>query len=326
MKIRWGILGAARINRALIPAIQQSAQGELVGIAARDETRARDQAAQYHIPRVFADYDALLASPDIDAVYNPLPNGLHAEWTIRALNAGKHVLCEKPFAANLLEVDAMIAAAQKNDRRLMEAFMWRFHPQVVQAKRLLDDGAIGSLKLIRVTFHFFLDRPYDIRIDPNLAGGALMDVGCYGVNASRLFAGTEPLAVSAMQDVGPSGVDESFTALLEFPNGVLATIDCGFRAHFNQLVVVSGTDGRIEILAPFLPGAERDSVVVWQRGEQTDVIKIAATNHYLIMVNHFNDCIQTSRMPDYSLDNARGQMRTIDALYESARTGARVRV
>ncbi|TMM13810.1 MAG: Gfo/Idh/MocA family oxidoreductase [Actinobacteria bacterium] len=225
-RVRWGLLSTARINAAVIPGLKESPLSELVAVASRTEQRAGAYAREWDVPHAHGSYEALLADPDVEVVYISLPNGPHVEWSVRALEAGKHVLCEKPLARHPAEVERAFAAAERNGRLLMEAFMWRHHPQTSRLLELVRGGAIGDVRLIRATFTFTLvDDP--ARIDPALAGGALMDVGCYCVSGSRLLAG-EPVEASARQVVGPTGVDLRLVGTLVFPGDVLAQVDCAY--------------------------------------------------------------------------------------------------
>jgi predicted dehydrogenase len=332
-KLRWGILSTAKIGiRAVIPAIQQSCNGEVVAMASRDATKANETAQSLGIPRAFASYEAMLASPDIDAVYNPLPNSLHKEWTIRAAEHGKHILCEKPFALNAGEVTAMIAAAKQNRVLLMEAFMYRFHPQFARIQDLIATGVIGKLKTIRIAFGFMLNRPNDIRIQKAMGGGALMDVGCYCVNMARLIAGAEPLRVQAsLVWHANKEVDDSFAAVMEFPDDVLAVFDCSFRTDYTEWLQIQGTTGRIDVPRPVKPLLNPAEIFL-RAGEKSDTLvtqtKIAApaANHYQLMVEHFADAVLNGTPLAYPPELDHGNMRVIDALYEAAKTGRAVQV
>ena len=249
--VRWGVLGTANIARLVIPAIQQSHNGRVVATASRDLARAKTFAAELSVPRAVASYDELLNDPEIDAVYIPLPNSLHKPWTIRAAQQGKHVLCEKPLALTASECDEMIEACDAARIILMEAFMYRFHPQIHKVRGLIAQGSIGKVRLIRAAFSYILADPGDIRRVKELGGGALMDVGCYCVNMARLMIGTEPAEVQAMADFGTgSAVDETFVGLMRFPGGELALFDCSFGYPFRQFVEIVGTEGVIEMPAP----------------------------------------------------------------------------
>ena len=225
-------MSTARINAAVIPGLKESPESELVAVASRTDERAAEYAREWDIPHAHGSYEALLADPDVDAVYISLPNGPHVEWSIRALEAGKHVLCEKPLTRHPADVERAFDAADRAERLLMEAFMWRHHPQTHRLAELVHGGAIGELRLVRATFSSPIGAE-DVRFDPALAGGALMDVGCYCVSGSRLLAG-EPLEVSARQVLSPSGIDVRLAGTLVFPGDVLAQIDCAFDLPLRQ--------------------------------------------------------------------------------------------
>lgn len=333
-KLRWGILSTAKIGiRAVIPAIQQSSNGIVAAMASRDAQTAQRIAQSLNIPRALGSYDALLDDPEIDAVYIPLPNHLHKEWSIRALARGKHVLCEKPFALNATDVDEMIAAARQYRRVLMEAFMYRFHPQFALAQKLIAEGAIGALKTIRAAFSFNISgRPNDIRLKKEMGGGALMDVGSYCVNMARLIAGAEPTAVHASAVFGAqTQVDETLAAVLHFPKDIVALFDCSFRTDYREWVQVQGEAGRLEIVRPVKPRTRPAEIIVSQ-GETGDAFatpithSAPAANHYQLMVEHFSDCVLNGAALCFPPEDGRANMRVIDALYESARFGRVVQI
>ncbi len=254
-QIKWGLLSTARINRRLIPAIRAAQDAALVAVASRDMARAQAYAAEWNIPRAHGSYQALLDDPEIDAVYIPLPNSLHAEWTVRAAEAGKHVLCEKPLALTPAECDRIIDAARSNGVVAMEAVMYLYHPLLHKTRAIVRAGAVGQVKLVRGSFSFALDRPADVRWDPALGGGALWDVGSYPVSFMRWIAG-EPEQVFGWQTLSQSGVDASFAGLLRFPDGVLGTFDCSFCQPFRVQAEVIGDAGRLVIERPFPITAE----------------------------------------------------------------------
>lgn len=320
--LRWGVLSTANIGRAAVnPAIQASGNGELVAVASRDAARAREFAEAHGIPRSFGSYAELLAEPDIDAVYIPLPNSLHLPWTVKAAEAGKHVLCEKPLALDEAECREMSAAAEANGVRLLEAFMYRFHPRTQRVVELVRDGAVGDLRVIRSTFTFRLTRPDNIRLDPALGGGALMDVGCYCVNVSRTMAGEEPEEVAAVANWTERGVDEEMTGLLRFPGGVTAHFDCALTMERCEVYEVAGTEGHLEVPASFLPGTA-DAPIHHHRGRQgAETEVVGGVDEYREMVEHFAECVLNERSFRYSAEEAALNMRTIDALYRSARNG-----
>jgi predicted dehydrogenase len=323
-KVRWGVLSTANIGRAaVIPAIQASKNGELIAVASRDLARGEAFAAKLGIPKAYGSYEALLEAGDIDAVYIPLPNSLHREWTIRSAEMGKHILCEKPLALNAAECIEMEAVADQHHVKLMEAFMYRFHPRTEKVLDMLRAGALGELRLIHSAFTFRLTRPDNIRLKPELGGGALMDVGCYCVNLSRTAAGAEPVEVQAYANWGRSGVDEQLVGTLRFANELLAQFDCALNLERREEYQLSGTDAFLTVASAFLPG-EEDVVIdeVRSRGEmQQHTIKGA--DEYRLMVEHFADCILQNRAPRYPVSEAAANLRVIEALYHSAHQAGR---
>jgi D-xylose 1-dehydrogenase (NADP+, D-xylono-1,5-lactone-forming) len=320
---RWGLLSTARINRAIIPPIQASDRHELAAVASRDRDRGEAYAREWGIPRVHDSYETLIDDPDIDAIYNPLPNALHAAWTIRAVRAGKHVLCEKPLATTVADVDAIAREAKAAGVVVTEAFMYRHHPQTLRLKALVDERTIGKLRLIRSAFTFPLTRTGDVRWEPALGGGSLWDVGCYPVSIARLLAGAEPQEVFGRSRQGKEDVDEAFTGQITLGE-VVAQFDAGFRAPLRTHLEVVGTDGVITASAPFKPGP--DARLVVSRGEATDVVDVENQPLYIGELDDLADAATLGREPRVTLADSRGNVATIVALYESARTGRPVAV
>jgi predicted dehydrogenase len=319
-KVRWGVLSTANIGRVAVnPAIQASSNGELAAVASREAGRAREFASKGGIPRHYGGYETLLEDPEIDAVYIPLPNSLHRAWTIRAAERGKHVLCEKPLALTPAEGREMRAAAEANGVKLMEAFMYRFHPRTEKVIELVQGGAVGALRMIRSAFTFRLTRPDNIRLQPELGGGALMDVGCYCVNLSRTLAGSEPIAVQAWASWAASGVDNQMAGSLLFEGGVLAQFDCALTMERRELYEVAGTVASLTVPAAFLPGTS-DVAVTVHRGREPEVRhEIPGVDEYRLMVEHFADCVLHDRPLRYPASEAVANLQVIDALYRSAR-------
>jgi len=319
-KLRWGVISTANIGRiAVNPAIQASRNGELLAVASRDSQRAREFAGRSAIPRYHGSYEALLEDDGIDAIYNPLPNSLHREWSIRAAEQGKHVLCEKPLALDAAECREMEAAAAANGVTLMEAFMYRFHPRIDQVLKLVRRGAIGELRLIRSAFTFRLTRPDNIRLRPELGGGALMDVGCYCVNISRTVAAAEPVEVQAFARWAPTGVDQQLTGTLLFDKGVVAQLDCALDIERRETVEIVGTDGLIELSSAFLPGAA-DVQIREIHGREAPVLHtVPGADQYRLMVEHFADAALRNLPVRYPAAEAAANMRVIEALYRAAR-------
>ncbi|MGB8647413.1 MAG: Gfo/Idh/MocA family oxidoreductase [Anaerolineae bacterium] len=322
-KLRWGILSTARIATQLVRAISLSTQNELVAVASREQARAEAWAHEHKVAHAFGSYDELLASELIDAVYIPLPNGLHQEWAIRAAEQGKHILCEKSLANNAAAAQAMAMAARQRGVLLMEAFMYRFHPQCAQVQQMIAEGAIGDLRIIRATFGFNLTRPDDIRWDKALGGGSLLDVGCYAVNVSRLLAGVEPVAVQASATWTPGEVDSSLVGVMEFPNGVIAAIDSSFQTGGHQWVGISGTQGHIGLVTPFRMD-ENPTTILYDHGGKSETARGRGANEYHQMVEHFSDAVLNSHPLSYPPESSLAQMRVLDALAESARSRRRI--
>jgi D-xylose 1-dehydrogenase (NADP+, D-xylono-1,5-lactone-forming) len=320
--IRWGVLGAANIGvKRVIPAILASASEQLVAVASRNILSAREKFA--HLPdlRLYGDYESLLNDPEIDAIYNPLPNSLHAAWTIKALEAGKHVLCEKPMAVTAEQGQMMIEAAQSSGKLLMEAFMYRFHPQTVWALEQVHEGRIGNVKLVRSSFSFNImvpPHPHNIRLQAALAGGSLMDVGCYPINFCRAVYGHAPYAVAGRVFAQSEGeVEIATSAVLDFGDGRFGLIDSNFALPTRQLCEIIGDAGSITIPFPFTPPVIDTEVVLSIEG-QTIHQRITAIDHYRLEVEHFGLCIRTGTQPTFSLDETLDNLRTIEAIYQSA--------
>ncbi|HJQ13968.1 MAG TPA: Gfo/Idh/MocA family oxidoreductase, partial [Anaerolineales bacterium] len=269
--LHWGLLSTARINRALIPPLQASKRNQLVAVASRSQDSADKYAREWKIPRAHGSYEALLADPEIDVIYNPLPNHLHAEWTIKAVEAGKHVLCEKPLALTVEEVDAIQSAARMHGRVVAEAFMYRHHPQTLAVQDMVKSGSLGTIKLIRGSFSYVLSREGDVRLDPSMGGGSIWDVGCYPISYARMIAGANPLEVFGWQVTGPTGIDLNFVGQMQFPNDVYAHFDCSFSIPFRTFVEIVGSEGRLNIPRPFKP--YMDEKIYLTRGDKTETIK-----------------------------------------------------
>ncbi len=326
--IRWGILGCARIaRRGLIPGIARSSQGMLHALSSRDLAVARTWAREFGIPRVHGSYESLVTDPEIDAVYIPLPNELHRPWLIAAADAGKHVLCEKPLSLDAREARAMVEHARNRGVILMEAFMWRHQERTLRLRQLVRDGAIGDLRLVRASFSFPI-APDDWRLDPSRGGGALWDVGCYGVNTARFFAGEEPRRFHALAQFGPTGVDLSLAATLEFPGGVLATIDCSFEQPFRCHYELSGTRGLIDVPLAYLPAAGTNPTAALikirsdknadSRPQGSTLLEFEPIDQYTAMVDHFAQCAFAGTLLDPGEDG-RAQMLALESILASAR-------
>jgi xylose dehydrogenase (NAD/NADP) len=319
-KLRWGLLSTARINRVILPPLRSSARNELTAVASRDMARAQAYGNERNIPRVFGSYEAMLTDPDVDVIYNPLPNSMHAEWTIKAAEAGKHVLCEKPLANTIEEVDAMTVAAKKAGVVVMEAFMYRHHPQTLKVKEMVESGAIGKLQVIRGSFTFKISDEGDVRLNSSLGGGSIWDIGCYPISYARLIAGSEPLEVFGWQITGKaSGVDETFTGQMRFPNNVFAQFDCGFRTPQRTHMELVGDKGNIIIKTPFNPILNEEIIVTNDDGKK--IITTPGEDLYLGEVENMADAILNGQAPRVSLADSRSNVATIKALLRSAQEG-----
>jgi predicted dehydrogenase len=321
--LRWGLLGTGRINRMLIPPLRTSPRNRLVAVGSRDEGRAAAYAREWGIDRAHGSYEALVADPGVDAVYVSLPNHLHAEWAIRALRAGKHVLCEKPLALTVAEVDSMAAAAREAGVVLAEAFMYRHHPQTLKVKQLVDAGAIGRVRLVRGSFSYPQSRPHDVRLDPAMGGGSLWDVGCYPVSLARFVLGAEPLEVFGSWALGPTGVDETFAGQLVFPDEVLVQIDCGFCAPLRTEVEIVGAEGIIQVPSAWKPKRSCPPRVLRRDGAPTSV-EVVAGESYLLEVENLADAALDGRPCRVSLADSRANTAALVALLRSAREGGPV--
>jgi len=323
-KLGWGILGTARINRMLIPPLKVSPHNRLIAVASRELARGEAYAREWEIGRVHGSYQALLADPEIDVVYIPLPNHLHAEWTIEAARAGKHVLCEKPIALTVEDVDAMTAACHKAGVVLAEAFMYLHHPQTLKVKELLDAGAIGRLRFLRGSFSFPLTRPNDVRLRPEWGGGCLWDVGCYPLSFARFVLGREPLEVYASQVLGETGIDETFAGQLVFPGDVLCQFDAGFRSPVRAEMELAGSEGSIRVRHPWRP--EQDYPLLVTRDGQTEEVTASGEDRFLLEIEDLGEAVRTGRPPRVSLAFSRGNVRALVALQRSAREGRSVKL
>jgi predicted dehydrogenase len=321
--LRWGLLGTARINRLLIPAIRASGRSEIVAVASRSEQRASEYAAEWHIPDSTS-YDGLLARTDIDIVYLPLPNSLHAPWTIRAVEAGRHVLCEKPLALSATEVDAVEEASRRHRRIVTEGFMYRHHAQTARIQSLLAAGAIGALRTITSGFTYAQSRDADVRLDPTLGGGSLWDIGCYPVSLAQLLAGAPPVDVSGLRQDGLTGVDEMFAGTIRYRNGVMCQFHCGFRATHQTFLRLVGTDAVLETHRPFRP--ERREHLLLTRAGTVEEIVVEGGAIFTDEVADMEDAVLGIRPPRISLTDSRMHVATLEALHRAARDGQRTPV
>jgi predicted dehydrogenase len=315
--MKLGILSTAKINEKIVAGAQEAQDVELVAVASRAQATADAYAQTWGIPKAHGTYEALLEDTDVDAVYISLPNSLHVDWSVRALEAGKHVLCEKPLDRRPEEVERAFDAADRGERILMEAFMYRHHPQTKRAAQLVAEGAIGELRLVRASFSFPLDDLENVRLRPELDGGALMDVGCYCVSGSRLLAG-EPETAIGRQVLAPSGVDARFVGTLVFAGDVLGQLDCGFDLPDRSALEAVGSERTLRIASPWHcrpPGIEL------VHDNEVERINIPAADSYRLELENLSAAIRGEGEPLLGRADALGQARTIEALYRSAESG-----
>ena len=315
--VRWGIVSTADINRKLLAGAAESADVEVLAVGSRDHGRAEEFARRHDIPRAYGSYEELLADDEIEAVYIPLPNTMHCEWSIRAVEAGKHVLCEKPMSRHPADVERAFDAAERCGRLLSEAFMYRHHPQADRMKALVDEGAVGELRLVRAVFSYALFDRDNIRLRPDVEGGALMDVGCYCVSGSRLLAG-EPERVFGRAYVGPTGTDWVFTGSMAFPDDVLATFDCGTSLLFRDELEAVGTEGSLFLDDPW---HSVDPVIEVRRSDGVERIEMERANPYRLELENVGAAIRGEGTLRLGRDDAVAQARVLEALFRSAETG-----
>jgi xylose dehydrogenase (NAD/NADP) len=326
-KLRWGILGCANIAvQYVIPAIQQSAAGKVVAIASRELEKAERAAKRFGIDRAYGSYAELIADDEIDAVYIPLPNHMHYEWTIRAARANKHILCEKPLALNENQAVKMVEACELNGVKLAEAFMYRYHPRYERIKELLNSGEIGSIRLIRgaFTFNTAADKG-NVRFIKEWGGGSLYDVGCYPISAARLLLECEPEAVTVHAMLSPEhdNVDMMAAGIVEFAGGIALAFDCGMWADSRNPLEIVGTDGRIEVPAAFIYKGEQANFYVVKGGERHEE-KVPAVNQYALQVEELSRSILENRPLRFPAEDAILNMRVIDACLMSANERRRI--
>jgi predicted dehydrogenase len=320
-KIRWGILSTANIGKKrVIPAIQASNNGEVVAVASRNVDRARQFAAEIGGDiTAYGSYDEMIAAKDIDAIYNPLPNSEHATWSIKCAEAGIPVLCEKPLASDADEAQSIVDAFADRNVLFAEAFMYRFHPQTQTVKKMVDDGAVGDVQVLNGTFTFRIGDEGNIRLSKDLAGGALMDVGCYPVNMMRFMTGEEPINIEALARVGEqSQVDETLVGLLEFPSGILGHLDCGLRSQFTHSYEIRGSHGRILVQEGFGIDPTRPTTIKYWHDDAYEEISVLPANSYTIMAEDFADSLLNHRAPKFHPQDAVENMRVIDRLLAAA--------
>jgi predicted dehydrogenase len=321
-KIRWGVLGVAKIATAkVIPAMQRSSLTEIAAIASRNASKASQAAKHLGIPKSYGSYEALLADPEIDAVYNPLPNNLHVEWSIKAAEAGKHVLCEKPIALSVAQTHELIAARDRTGVKIGEAFMVHLHPQWLRALEIIRSGEIGELRAMNFAFSYNNLDAGNIRNQPELGGGAIMDIGCYPIHTSRWMFGAEPVRVSALIEKDPHfGTDRLASALLEYPRGH-TILTCGTQMSPYQRAIMFGATGRIEIEIPVNAPPDKETRILVQTAElRTETFP--ACDQYTLQGDAFSRAIVGNTQVPVPLEDALRNMAVIDAMFLSSRTHA----
>lgn len=325
-QIRWGILSTAGIAAsAFLPSLARTKRGRAVAVASRDADRARAFAGEHHIEHACGSYEELLARDDVDAIYNPLPNSMHAEWTTKAAEAGKHVFCEKPLASDASEAQQMVDECAANDVLLFEAFVFLYHPKSLRLRQVMAEGVIGDLVQMTASFTFPLKRPTNnIRMNKDLAGGNLMDVGCYPITYARFVFNEEPVSVQAAVRMDPEyGVDTRSSMVLTFSGDRHAALQSGFDAPGGQRAVIHGDKGYIAVPQPCHP-KEQDGFVICRDGNEEAVVVEAGVPAFAPAIEHFHDCLLDGTTPMATASNAVGTLRVIEAVLESARTGQRI--
>jgi len=322
--LRWGLLSTARINRALIEPIQSSKNSILCAVASRSYDKAVEYAKSWGIPRFHSTYEDLISDPEIDVIYNSLPNSLHAEWTIKAMQKGKHVLCEKPLATSLADSDALITSARKTGMVVTEAFMYRHHPQTLLVKQMVDNGDIGNLQLIFGSFCYTNTRTSDPRFIPELGGGSLWDVGCYPISYARYITGKEPDVVYGHQVLGPTGIDLLYAGQMHFPGGVIAQFESSFISPFNVYMEITGEKGRIQISEPYKPGIK--TKLILEKDGQARTIRVNGEKLYFGEVEDIENAILYGKPLRISLEDSKANISTIEAFYKSARLAKPVNI
>jgi len=318
--MRLGILSTAHINRLVIPGAHASDKVELIAVASRDQSRAEEYARTWEIERAYGSYDALLEDPDVEAVYISLPNTMHCEWSIRAVEAGKHVLCEKPMSRHAAEVEQAFDAADRAGRLLSEAFMYRHNPQTKRLAELVRGGAIGELRIVRSAFSYTLHDAENIRLRLDVEGGSLMDVGCYCVSGSRLLAG-EPEDVLGRAYTGPTGTDWVFAGSMRFPGDVVTLFDCGTCLPERDELEAIGTEGSLFLDDPWHC---REPVIELRKNGEVERIELGPVDSYRLELENLSDAIHGDAPLLLGREDAVAQARTLEALHGSAETGANV--
>jgi predicted dehydrogenase len=322
--LRWGILSTALIaSRHVVPALQAAAGHEVVAVGSRDLARATTWASERGIATAHGSYDDLLADPDVEAIYNPLPNHLHVEWSIAALEAGKHVLCEKPLGLDAADAARLVdAAARHPDLVVMEAFMYRFHPQWIAARDLVGSGRLGEVKTIQTFFSYFNDDPSNVRNDPTIGGGALMDIGCYPISQARFLFDAEPVRVLGSIERDPRfGTDRLTSAVLDFGAGRTATFTVSTQLHPFQRAQILGTAGRLEVDIPVNSPKDRPTTITLATADGAEVLSFGPVDQYACQADAFAEAVRTGGQAPTPLADAVANMVVVDAVFASAASG-----
>jgi predicted dehydrogenase len=330
-KLRWGILGAARINERLMPAIVEASNAELVAIASRRPGAAAQTLAQYAPQQQARSYDnleALLDDPEIDAVYLPLANHEHAEWTLRAIEHGKHVLCEKPMALTAADIDAIQAAAQRHKVTVMEGFMYRFHPQHARVRELIQSGLIGEVRSVRSSYSFMMRpaRLYRLAESVENGGGAMWDIGCYAIHSARMFFGQPAVSVTAIAKYVESGADIATSGIIDFGDGKYAHFDFSFERARRCEYEIIGTKGGIKCHNVWSMPGDVPVISWWTEDGQQGKERLSAANHFRLEIEHFSDCVLNGEAPALLLDDAKANCKIIVAALQAATSGQRVKL
>lgn len=322
-KVRWGVLGTANIATGkVLPAMQQGSYCEISAIASRTLEKAQADTTQLSIPKAYGSYEELLADPDIDAIYNPLPNHLHVPWSIKALQAGKHVLCEKPIALTAAEAQSLVDVAKQHPHlKVMEAFMYRFHPQWQRARQLVLEGKIGALRTIQSFFSYYLDDPNNVRNRADSGGGGMLDIGCYTISLARFIFGAEPRRVFGIIEYDPQfKIDRLASGILDFGLGT-STFTCGTQLSSYQRVNIFGTQGRVEIEIPFNAPPDRPCKIWYQHGDETEEILLDVCDQYTIQGDLFSQAVLNDTNVPTPIEDAVANMKVIEAVFRSAKSG-----
>ncbi|MDD5674521.1 MAG: Gfo/Idh/MocA family oxidoreductase [Chitinivibrionales bacterium] len=317
--LNWGIIGAARIAKSFVKGLQTIDSATALAVGSRSLEKARGFAAENKIERAYGSYEEVLRDKEVNAVYIGLPNSMHAEWSIKAANAGKHILCEKPAVSNAAEMERVLKAVKKNDVFFIEAFMYRCHPQWQQVRQIIDSGVIGDVRVLHAAFAFNMgDKTEDVRLSNPLAGGGLMDVGCYCVSFCRLIAQEEPLECSATAVIGPrSRVDELGSAVLKFPSGIVASCIFGIECHVPIAAQIYGSKGHIIVTTPWFPSDDNATIIVTAEGKTETFSIKTGRNLYASEALTVAEYVDKRQAPAMSWDDSLGQARTLDALRTS---------